>query len=364
MNTLDRRRFCKLLGGGVVVLVTGFPDQLFAQRRPYPEDPNAYLRIDENGRVTLFSGKVEMGQGINTSLSQMAADELGVSLDMIDIIMGDTDLVPYDAGTWGSLTTRMFGPAVRAAAAEARTVMMQLASGKLGVSRDQLTVSNGVVSAGDKTVTYGQLAKGKTIARLVDEKAVLRSVKEFKLVGKSPKRVDGRDKVTGRAIYAGDIRRPGMLYARLLRPPMHGATRTSLDVSKAKAMPGVTVVEKGDLVAVLAPDFEMAGAALEQIKADWIRPAATFDTETVGDYFLKHVAVDDMKGTFNSTFRTGYLSHGPIETHSAVAEWKDGKLTAWVGTQSPFGTRSRIAEALGLEEGQVRVITPSCCCWR
>ena len=110
MNALDRRQFCKLLGGGIVVLISTPPWDYFSQpqQRPYPEDPNAYLRIDENGRITLYSGKVEMGQGINTSLSQMAAEELGVSLDAIDIIMGDTDLVPFDQGTWGSLTTRFY----------------------------------------------------------------------------------------------------------------------------------------------------------------------------------------------------------------------------------------------------------------
>lgn len=197
MNTVDRRQFCKLLGGGIVVLITA-PGDFFAQQRrpPYPEDPNAYLRIDETGRVTLFSGKVEMGQGINTSLSQMAAEELGVSLDAITIVMGDTDLVPFDQGTWGSLTTRFFGPAVRAAAAEARGVLMKLASEKLGTPREQLSVANGVVSNGQKKVTYGELAAGKTIARLVDEKAILRSAKEFKVIGKPTKRVDARDKVT------------------------------------------------------------------------------------------------------------------------------------------------------------------------
>lgn len=360
MNRMDRRTFCKLLGGGIVVLVTTRPDELFAQQRRfnYPEDPNAYLRIDENGRVTLFSGKIEMGQGINTSLTQMAAEELGVSIDAIDIIMGDTDLVPYDQGTWGSLTTRYFGPAVRAAAAEARAVMMKLASEKLGVARDQLNVANGVVSAGDRKVTYGELAKGKTIARLVDEKAVLRAAKEFKVIGNPTRRIDGRDKVTGRAIYAGDIRRPGMLYARILRPPMHGATRKSLDVSAAKAMPGVIVVESVDLVAVLHTDPEIAGAALAKIKSEWDRPAAAFDTESIGDYFLKNAAAPEAKGQFTSTFRTGYLAHAPMETHTAVAELKDGKLTAWIGTQSPFGARARIAQTLGMDEKQVRVITP------
>jgi nicotinate dehydrogenase subunit B len=359
-TALDRRAFCKLLGGGIVVVITTRPEDLFGQqRRPsYPEDPNAYLRIDENGLVTLYSGKVEMGQGINTSLSQMAAEELGVSLDAIRIVMGDTDLVPYDQGTWGSLTTRMFGPAVRAAAAEARAVLMKLASEKLGVPRDQLSVASGVVTAGERKVTYGELAKGQTIARLVDEKAVLRAAKDFKVIGRPTKRVDAREKVTGRAVYAGDIRRPGMLYARILRPPMHGATRKSLDVSKAKEVAGVVVVEKDDLVAVLHPDIETAARALGLIKAEWDRPAAAFDTETVGDAFIKGVSVPEVQGAFTSTFRTGYLAHAPMETHTAVAEMSEGKLTAWIGTQSPFGARGRIAQALGIDESKVRVITP------
>ena len=272
-TALNRRSFVKLLGGGIVVLVSTNPMDLFGQqRRGYPEDPNAYLRIDENGNVTLFSGKIEMGQGVHTSLAQMAADELGVSLDKITMCMGDTDACPWDAGTWGSLTTRVFGPAVRAAAAEARTVLMNLAAKKLGVARDKLVVDNGVVYvAGNKAkkVTYGELAKGKQIERLVDEKAVLRSVKEFKVMGKSPKRMDGREKVTGKAKYAGDMKLPGMQYARVLRPPLLGATRKSLDTSKAKAIDGVTVVEKDDLVAVLHKDPEVAAKALALIAAEW-----------------------------------------------------------------------------------------------
>ncbi len=357
-RALTRRKFCQLLGGGIVVLVTARVDDLFGQRRPYPEDPNAYLRIDENGRVTIFSGKIEMGQGVHTSLAQMAAEELGVSLDSITMVMGDTDLCPWDQGTFGSQSTRMFGPAVRAAAAEARTVMMKLAAEKLGTSRDRLVVENGVVSDGSRKVTYGELAKGKQIARLVDEKAVLRSAKEFKVIGKPTKRLDGREKVTGRAKYAGDIRRPGMLHARILRPPMHGATRTSLDTSKAKAMSGVTVVERDDLVAVLHTDPEKANKALTLIKAEWDRPQAAFDTESVGDYFVKSVPAAEVKGTFESTFRTGYLAHAPIETHSAVAEMTDGKLTVWASTQSPFGARTRLAQTFGTDEKNVRVIVP------
>ena len=372
-NGVDRRLFCKLLGGGIVVLITSKPSDLFAQRRGYPEDLNAYLRIDENGRVTLFSGKIEMGQGVHTSLAQMAAEELDVSLDSITMVMGDTDLCPWDAGTWGSLSTRMFGPAVRAAAAEARTVLMKLASEKLGTPREQLVVENGVVSNGLQKVTYGELAKGKQITRLVGEKAVLRTVKEFKVIGKPAKRMDAHDKVTGRTKYAGDLRLPGMLYARILRPPMHGATRKSLDTSKAKAMSGVTVVERDDLVAVLHADRERAGEALALVKAEWDRPAAAFDTESVGDYLVKNggegevgtsrgdvtsAAAGHSAHVIQSTFRTGYLAHAPMEPHTALAEWKDGKMTVWASTQSPFGARTRIAHVLGLEENKVRVITP------
>jgi len=369
MSALDRRTFCKLLGGGVVVLITAKPSDLFAQRRGYPEDLNAYLRIDENGHVTLFSGKIEMGQGVHTSLAQMAAEELGVPLESITMVMGDTDQVPWDAGTWGSQSTRMFGPAVRAAAAEARTVMMNLASKKLGTPRDQLVVENGVVSNGKQRVTYGELAQGKAISRLVDEKATLRAVKDFKISGKPTIRLDGREKVTGRAKYAGDVRLPGMLYARIVRPPVHGATRKSLDTAKAKAMSGVTVVEQGDLVAVLHADPEAARQALSLVKVEWDRPEPAFDTESVADYFVKNGGDGDVKtskgdvksvtaNVVQSTFRTGYLAHAPMETHTAVAEMKDGRMTVWASTQSPFGTRSRIAQALGMDEKNVRVLTP------
>jgi len=366
--SVDRRQFVKLLGGGIVVLIATKPTDLFPQRRGYPEDFNAYLRIAEDGRVTLFSGKIEMGQGVKTSLAQMAAEELGVSLDSIDVVMGDTDLVPYDAGTWGSLTTRMFGPAVRAAAAEARTVMMNLAAKSLDTPREQLTVKNGVVSAGTKRVSYGELAKGKQIARLVDEKAVLRTAKEFSVMGQPAKRLDGREKVTGRAHYAGDIRRPGMLYARILRPPVHGATRKSLDTSAAKSLSGVTVIERDDLVAVLHADPERASEALSRIKSEWSKPEAAFDTESVASYFLEHGgegSVSSSRGDMSnvsgkvieSTFRTGYLAHAPMEPHTAVAESKDGRMTVWASTQSPFGARTAIARALGVDEKNVRVIT-------
>ena len=375
---MTRRGFLRMVGGGIVVCVTLGPSEVLAQRRRrsmYPEDVNAYLRIDEHGHVTVFSGKIEMGQGVMTSQAQMAAEELGVALDAIEMVLGDTDRCPWDMGTFGSLTTRMFGPALRAAAAEARTVLMQLAAERLGVPEERLVVENGVVSvqgAPDRNVSYGALAQGKKIARLVDRKAVLHQVGHFDVMGTSPERIDGRDKVTGGGLYAADVRLPGMLRARILRPPAHGAEATKLDLAAARALDGVTVVQDGDLVAVLHEDREAADRALEAIEVSWEVPEPELDSETVYDYMVEHAPRPETVEShgdlaagrtgaarlFESTFRKGYVAHAPMEPHAAVAQMKDGRLTVWASTQTPFPTKDRIASALGMPAEAVRVVTP------
>ena len=374
---LDRRRFFQLTGGGIAVFVSLGPRALFAQdRRPaYPEDFNAYLLIGKDGRVTVFSGKIEMGQGVMTSQAQMVAEELGVAVASIDMILGDTDRCPWDMGTFGSLTTRMFGPALRAAAAEARLVLVQLASKRLGATPAKLAVADGVVSVvGEpaRRVTYGELAQGRKIARLVDEKAVLRSVAEFQVMGRSPRRIDAPEKVTGRAKYAADVRLPGMLCARILRPPAHGAKLTKLDSSAAEKMEGVTLVHRDDLIAVLHADPEVASAALERLRADWQVPPSALDNETIFEHLVQAGGPSEVKESrgdvaagragaarlFETTYRKGYVAHAPMEPHAAVAEWKNGKMTVWASTQTPFPTRDRIAKTLQLEPANVRVITP------
>jgi nicotinate dehydrogenase subunit B len=374
---IDRRRFFQITGGGIAVFVSLGPSALLSQenRSGYPEDFNAYLLIGKDGRVTVFSGKIEMGQGVMTSQAQMVAEELGVALASIDMVLGDTDRCPFDRGTFGSLTTRMFGPALRAAAAEARLVLLRLASKKLGVAPDKLAVENGVVSiVGEpsRRVSYGELAEGKRIARLVGEKAVLRAVGQFQVMGSSPRRIDAPDKVTGRAKYSGDIRPAGMLYARILRPPAHGAKLGKLDISAAEKREGVTVVQRDDLVAVLHADPEAAAEALASVHADWQVPDATVDNETIFEHLVKAGGTPEVKETrgdvaagravatrvLETTYRKGYVAHAPIEPHAAVAELRDGKLTVWASTQTPFPTRDRIAEAVGLDTKNVRVITP------
>jgi isoquinoline 1-oxidoreductase len=373
--SLDRRSFLKLVGGGIVVLVRLGPSHAEAQGRGYPTDINAYLRIGEDGRVTVFSGKIEMGQGVTTSLAQMAAEDLGVGLDAIEMVMGDTDRCPFDSGTWGSLTTRMFGPALRAAAAEARLVLMQLASERLGVPQGRLEVVDGVVSVKgepSRKVTYGALAKGQALVRTVDEKAVLRTVGEFTVMGRSPRRLDAVDKVTGAGKYAGDIRLPGLLFARLLRPPAHGATLARVDTSEAAKGDGVTVVNQDGIVAVLHADPEVAETALARLRPEWNAAPPGADTDGIFADLLGRAGAPEEKGVrgdvaaaraaasrrFESTFHKGYVAHAPIEPHASTATFEGGRLTVWASTQIPFPTRDDLAKALSLDPKSVRVLTP------
>jgi len=380
-TAISRRRFIELCGGGVIVLVGIAPLASRAQagKSFYPEDFNAYLTVGADGRVTVFSGKIEMGQGVMTSQAQMVAEELGISLASIDMILGDTDRCPLDMGTFGSLTTRMFGPALRSAAAQARLTLLTLASRQLGVPIERLQVADGVVSVVDDSthnVRYATLANGAAIAQVVEAKAGLRPPSTFSVMGSSPARLDGRGKVTGSARYAADMRLPGMVHARLLRPAVHGATLLRVDTAAAKSMPGVVVVEQGELVAVLHADPEAADAALAKITAQWNPPAKAtlrgLDPETIFAHLVAQAAplktmsehgdvnaqVPRAARRFDSTFQKGYAAHAAMEPHAALARIANGKATIWASTQTPFPTRDRVAAALGMDAHDVRVITP------
>ena len=371
---LDRRDFHKLGVGGIVVLFGMDPSAVEAQGHlpSYPDDFHAYLAIGENGRVTVFSGKIEMGQGVLTSLAQMAAEELGVGLSSIDMVMGDTDSCPWDMGTFGSMTTRMFGPALRAAAAKAREVVKTLAAKRLGVPANRLMLRDGVASVvgePERRITYAELSASVRITQTEAQGAVLQSAAVFTTMGSSPKRLDGVEKVTGVAKYAADIRLPGMFYARILRPPMHGATLTHLDTAAAEKLPGILVVNQGDLIAVLHEQPDMAATALAQVKADWRLPEAELNQDSIFDHILAHAG--EMKTivangslatpaakTFTTTFQKGYVAHAPMEPHAAVAAVRNGAATVWASTQTPFPTRDSVAKALGFDSKAVRIITP------
>ena len=338
-------------------------------------DFNAFLHIDENGQVTCFTGKIEMGQGPITSLPQMLAEDLDVSMDDISMVMGDTDLCPFDQGTWGSQTTQAFGTVWRTAAAEARGALLEMASETLQVPVSQLSVQSGVIfdtKDPARRVTYGQLTKGKRIERQVAAKPSLKAPDQFQIIGKPLLRKDSRDKVTGRAIYAGDVRLPGMLYARVLRAPAHGAVLKHVDTSGIRGVDGVVLVQQPDLVAVLHELPDAADDALGKLRAEFEPSPSRLDDTTIYAHLeqaqleptvVAHGGdIDAGRGLavqrLSQTYLGAYVAHAAMETHAALADVKGDRATIWASTQNPFGAREEIALALGLPIPSVRVITP------
>lgn len=379
-GTLGRRDFLKIAGGGIVIAVSFGESadlQQEARRRGsgYPEDFNAYLLIGADGRVTGYTGKVELGQGAITSLPQMIADELDVPYRAVDMVMGDTDLCPWDMGTFGSLTTRNFGPALRAATAEARAVLLELAAEKLKIPKENLSVKDGVAFDKERPankVSYGELVSGKRIERHISPKPSVKAVGEWAVMGKPFFHKDAADKVTGKALFAGDIRLPGMLYAKILRPPAHGAKIRRLDTSAADKVERIRIVRDGDLVAALHELPDIAAQAINLIKAEYDIPPSGLDGETIFDHLLSvapeaRVVAEggDLKqgeslaaDVFDETYLNGYVAHAPMEPHTALADVKGDKATLWASTQAPFRVKEEAAQALGIPPANVHVVMP------
>ena len=376
---LSRREFLEAVGGGIIIFFS-CGDLTAQERRPpgyqeLPADFNAFLRVGADGRVTCFTGKIEMGQGIVTSLAQMLADEIDVPLEAVDMVMGDTDLCPWDMGTFGSRTTRFFGPPLREAAAEARAILIQLASEHLRLDEKQLTVKDGMVldknNSGNR-VTYAELAKGKSIEKHLPKKPSLKAVSDFSIVGKPALRRDALAKVTGKAHYAGDIRLPGMLHARILRPPVHGAKLKSVDTSALQDDKEIKIVQERDLIAVLHLYPDVAEQALSKIKAKFDLPEAKVNPKTIFKHLLNMAPEGevvtqggniqegerDARETFEATYLNQYVAHATIETHTALAKIDKDRVTVWASTQRPFGAKEEVAQALGISPQKVRVIAP------
>lgn len=377
---IKRRSFFKLLGGGIFVFFSTWdPIKLIASSSKKMEedapDYNAFIRIDENGTVHGFTGKIEMGQGPITSLVQELADELDVSYDQVNLLMGDTDLCPWDDGTWGSTATRFFGEAFRAAAAEARAVLMQLGSEKLQVPVSQLEVKEGVIidkNNQNNKVTYGQLTRGKKIERYMDKKPLVKSPAEFRIIGKPRFRHDARLKVTGQAKYTADFHPEGMLYARILRPPSHASKLVSVNTAEAEKISGIRVVRDGDLVAVLHELRDKVDEAIVKVRAEYTGEEMKVDDKTIHDFMLnagaKGEIVDEAgdlatgksisTNIFSSQFKGPYVAHAPIETHSALAYTEGDRVIVRGSTQTPFPAKQDIAAALNIAPEKVRVIVP------
>ena len=376
---ISRREFLKIAGGGIFIFLTIGDIPLHAQesrwRPQMPTDFNAFLRIGDDGTVSCFTGKIEMGQGVITSLAQMLADELDVGLDSVKMVMGDTDLCPWDMGTFGSMSTRFFGPPLRAAGAEGRQVLLELASEHLNKPIDQLMTENGAVydkSNKKNKITYAALAKGKTIERHASGKVPVKTPDQFKIMGKPFLHQDAYEKVTGRAKYAGDIQLPGMLYGRILRPPSHASKRISVDLSAARQIEGVQIIEDGDMIAVLHKYPDVAEDALSKIKAEYETPESDLNEDTIFDHLLDVApegetiakSGDIQKGreesgtVFEKTYLDGYKAHAPMEPHTATASVEGDKATVWPSSQTPFRAKDEVAEALGIPAANVHIISP------
>jgi isoquinoline 1-oxidoreductase len=380
----SRRRFFKLLGGGLAVtflLQDAFtlladPENAVLPHPAAPGEVGAWLHIGENDVVTVYTGKVEVGQNIRTSLAQVVAEELNIPLESIQMVMGDTDLTPYDAGTFGSRTTPNMGPQLRKAAATARGMLLDMAAQKWSTDKKSLHIANGKVvnSRNKKTLSFGQLTKGKKLLKEISDDVPLTPVSTWKVAGKSVPKVNGRDFITGKHMFVSDMKLPGMLYGQVLRAPVYGASLKKADLSDAKAMAGVVVVHEGDFVGVAAPDRKTAAKAIAAIKADW-ETAPQPSRSEIFDY-LKMNASDGAGGrgstdqgdvklgitaadkTLSETYRVDYIAHAPMEPRAALAYWENGKLTVWTGTQRPFGVRETLAHEFNVVVEKVRVIMP------
>jgi isoquinoline 1-oxidoreductase len=372
---VTRREFLKrlgLLGGGIVVYVSVGDPSAWAQP---PADFNVFFRIGADGRITCFTGKIEMGQGIITSLAQMLADEFVVPLTSVDMVMGDTLLCPYDRGTFGSLSTPYFGVTLRQAAAEARAVLVQMAAEKLKVPSQQLHINDGHVidsQNSSRQVTYAQLTGGKIIKRRLKQSVAPLPASRRKFSGKAAGRLDARQKVTGEARYSGDVRLPGMLFAAILRPPAHDAILKSINLEPAKKIKDVKVIREEGLIATLHQYPDIAQKALSKIKVEWEQPEPKVDNGNIFDHLLRSAPSAEIitqngdiatgrnlaAQRFKSVYLNHYVAHAPMEPHTAAVQIEGQKATVWASTQTPFWAQQEVARTLGFAKKNVRVIAP------
>jgi isoquinoline 1-oxidoreductase len=354
---LSRRGFVQALGAGILITIVA--PSLHAQERrrgggggfrgnQKPQPIDARLHIANDGTITVMTGKVECGQGARAEITQAAAEELGVAPERVQLIMGDTALCPDDGITAGSRTTPSTLPSVRQACAAARAMLVTL-------------VGEG------QPLDYAKLATSDSLKQ-TPEGATLTPPKEWKVLGTPVKRPNRHDVVTGAYQYPSDIIRPGMLYGKVLRPIAFGATLKNIDLAPAKAMDGVTVVRDGNFVGVCAPttfQAKQAIAALEK-SAEWDAPKGQSSATLFAhlrDRAKGGIPKNPFDGAnsvqqFKQSYNTAYIQHAPMEPRAAVAEWNDGKLTVWTGSQNPFGCRRELAGAFHIDDANVHVIVP------
>jgi isoquinoline 1-oxidoreductase len=346
-----------------------------------PPHGGAWIHIGEDGRARAFSGKVEVGQGTRTALSLVVAEELRLPLSSVILTMGDTDVCPWDMGTFGSRSMPDPAQHLRTTGAAARAVLERLAAARLGVPPQEIEVEGGEARVRSRpdggSVSLGELVRGHQEVVIVDPATTHpEPPSSWTRAGHPVEDVASKEVVTGRRRYTSDLQLPGMLHGKILFPPSYGAKLRKIDVAAAQAIPGVVVVREGEFVGVVAPDMMSARAALRAIRAEWESSPQPSDHEIV-EFLRQHLAEGEdfwdvlqhetgnvkdayasAAASFHETYTTAYIAHSPLETHAALAAWQDGRVTVWVGTQTPFRARDALSDALGIPPSSVRVIVP------
>ncbi len=374
MNAIaSRRKFLKQSGAIVATFsLAGLTDPLAIAQQARPALPgglnnnrmlDGWIRINANGRVTIHTGKCEIGQGILTALAQIAADELDVAYERIEMVSADTARTPDEGMTAGSLSVENSGTALRFACAEARGLLLAAAAQKLNVAVDKLSVADGAISASPVRVTYWDLVKDINLKREATAVAKPKPPSQHTVIGKSVPRRDLPAKVTGGAAYVQDMRLPGMVFGRVVRPSSYRAQLVSVDEAAAKALPGVVAVMRdGNFIAVAAEREEQAikAAALLRASAKWNE---TPDLPPGGAALYEHLKKMPSRDMVINTkapaaagggkvtsveaeYTRPFQAHGSIGPSCAVAQFKDGKFTVWTHSQGVFPLRTDLAKAL------------------
>ena len=354
LTPFDRRKYFDLLGDGLVVVFEPEPRPAPAVQGRLPagsfalRSAGAWLHVGVDGIVTAFCGKVEFGQDNRSALSLLVAEELGVAPGAVCLAMGDTDLCPFDIGTFGSRSLPGAGEDLRMCAAGARALI----------------------------ATHGPPGPGWRRVELVPAGTRPGAPARWRSAGRATARVTATALVTGAHRFPSDLTRPGMLHGRVLRAPAYGAELISVDLAAAQAIEGVTVMHEAAIVAIAAPDAATAARALVAVKAEWTAPAQASEPELVAhlrahpiDGVGWEAAQCDEQGDvaqglaeadvrLAETYTTAYIAHASLEPRVALAEWDDGRLTVWTGTQQPYTVRHELAVALAIPEPAVRVLVP------
>jgi CO/xanthine dehydrogenase Mo-binding subunit len=368
---LDRREFLK--GAGALIVSFGIPEFTFAQAQdPKLQQLDAWLAVGADGQVTVYCGKVELGTGVQTALAQIVAEELDVAFGRVFMLMGDTALVPNQGPTVGSQTIYRAGPQLRQAAAEGRKTLIEMAAAGFKVDAAQLKVADGVVSAPDgKNVTYAELVGGKKIGRTISGAAKPKSPAEHTIVGKPIPRVELPAKVFGTHIYIQNLRMPGMLHGRVVRPPMPDARLERVDQASVKSLPGnVRVVVKGNFVGVVAEREEQAIRAARTLKVEWVQgvelpkmidmPAFTRATPARSSVLAENGGAESALSMASKTLKAQYYvphqMHASIGASCAIASVTAEGATLWSPTQSSFNLRDAVALVLAMPRDKVRLV--------